>query len=502
MADETLSWLDEFFGQPTILEEGVALPKRTKINLIGTDVTATDDPTNKRTNVTLVGGPPVLNASTGALTAVPTTSGGSPARGVRFSGVAPTAHGLSSGTDGRYLVVSATGGPLVLAHDSVTETTAANRILSPTVTDVTIADEGSALLWYDGTSSRWRIVSTSSGGAPPFVIGTGTAPTTGELARFCSSVGAPFDTASLITWRRFSLAGDIALITVTDTSATSANVTYGGPTGTGSSTTLSGATARVTGTNQVTLSGGGAYGVWGPGGVITKGNWALGYADGLGGTFDTDGFGASAVGVGWIGTAINPPSHSAGGGMWFYCIGTKLNHRFPKEDNFRVGGTSQASESNRGYAQSLWHPDVIANPLNDSYSTRSEVLTPDGKAGSRTFFHVKNTAASGTIPGAFRFAAADETIVSVTVKVTMVRTTNATKAGVYVGKGQWRRTSGGNLTAVGTPEFVLEGETTAGDDVVFAIDDTLDEIKINLVSADTDPRRWLIELHVHEVLAT
>lgn len=38
-------------GYTTIQDEGVALTARTKLNFIGMDVSATDDPANTRTNV-------------------------------------------------------------------------------------------------------------------------------------------------------------------------------------------------------------------------------------------------------------------------------------------------------------------------------------------------------------------------------------------------------------------------------------------------------------------
>jgi hypothetical protein len=77
---------------------------------------------------------------------------------VRFTGVAPTVSGFASGTDARQLIVTATGGPLVLANQN-TGSTAANRIITGTGGDVTIPNGGGAVLVYDVTTLRWRVVS-------------------------------------------------------------------------------------------------------------------------------------------------------------------------------------------------------------------------------------------------------------------------------------------------------------------------------------------------------
>lgn len=66
---------------------------------------------------------------------------------------------LATGSSGRYLLVmniSATQ-TLTLLHDDGATGTAANRFLCPDNASVVIPVNGSRLLWYDGTSSRWRV---------------------------------------------------------------------------------------------------------------------------------------------------------------------------------------------------------------------------------------------------------------------------------------------------------------------------------------------------------
>lgn len=163
MTQPVASWLDEYFGTPTIQANGVALPRRSAINFSGVTVAITDDVTNKRTNVTFDGAVPLLNGGTGALNDVPSSSGSGPASGIRFSGLAPVVNGLASGTDGRRLIVWAVSGPLVLSHENV-GSALTNRIASATGADVSISQGAAAVLVYDGTSQRWRIASSSGGG--------------------------------------------------------------------------------------------------------------------------------------------------------------------------------------------------------------------------------------------------------------------------------------------------------------------------------------------------
>lgn len=162
MADTSLSWLDKFFGTGLVQDEGVALPTRGVLNFVGAGVTATDDPSNGRTNITIGQGGTVLNAGTGTLNDVSTLNAGAPAAAVRFSGASPTVNGFASGTDGRPLIIYGAGQPVTLANEA-TGSVAANRITTGTGGSVTLTADQGALLVYDLTSTRWRIAGIFSG---------------------------------------------------------------------------------------------------------------------------------------------------------------------------------------------------------------------------------------------------------------------------------------------------------------------------------------------------
>lgn len=106
----------------------------------------------------------ITNATTGSQDNVTTLDANSnPAGGIIFTGAAPTVTGLTGGYSGRTIVLHATGGPLILANE--TTSTAANRIITGTGANATIADESSAILTWEATNSRWRLLN------PPVTAG-------------------------------------------------------------------------------------------------------------------------------------------------------------------------------------------------------------------------------------------------------------------------------------------------------------------------------------------
>lgn len=73
-----------------------------------------------------------------------------------ISGIVPTAGG-SLGAGGRLLLICNIGSAnLTLTHDATS--TAANRFLCPGSTDLVIPANATRQLWYDATSSRWRVM--------------------------------------------------------------------------------------------------------------------------------------------------------------------------------------------------------------------------------------------------------------------------------------------------------------------------------------------------------
>lgn len=74
---------------------------------------------------------------------------------------------IAGGSDGRILLILNIGSNnIVLKDDDGSTGTAANRLALSG--DVTLAGDQGAIIWYDSTSSRWRIFATSAalGGAP------------------------------------------------------------------------------------------------------------------------------------------------------------------------------------------------------------------------------------------------------------------------------------------------------------------------------------------------
>ena len=65
--------------------------------------------------------------------------------------------GLAGGSDGREITILNVGAQLLALKDESASSTAANRFALPN--DVILSADESAVLWYDATSSRWRLKS-------------------------------------------------------------------------------------------------------------------------------------------------------------------------------------------------------------------------------------------------------------------------------------------------------------------------------------------------------
>lgn len=103
-----------------------------------------------------------------------------------------------------------------------------------------------------------------------------------------------------------------------------------------------------------------------------------------------------------------------------------------------------------------------------------------------------------TITGA-SFTMANETMVTIDFVASFARRTNVTKAGRYKGTVTYRRTGGGAPTIVGTAEYATPHETTAGDNVAFAV--SSNTISAEATAADSDGRNWECEFVVRETTA-
>jgi hypothetical protein len=81
--------------------------------------------------------------------------------GVAFrlsSNASRTVTGIAAGGDGRFvLLINVGANDIVLANQDI-GSAAANRIITGTGADVTLAPNDSIFAWYDDTTDRWRLV--------------------------------------------------------------------------------------------------------------------------------------------------------------------------------------------------------------------------------------------------------------------------------------------------------------------------------------------------------
>lgn len=92
---------------------------------------------------------------------------------VRYTGAsAGTFYGIVAGTNGQILTLhNASASTLTLANQSATDTTAANRIITGLGSDLVMQGNTSAVLQYDATATRWRVVANSGGATPAGTTG-------------------------------------------------------------------------------------------------------------------------------------------------------------------------------------------------------------------------------------------------------------------------------------------------------------------------------------------
>lgn len=62
---------------------------------------------------------------------------------------------------GKILVLANVGGTSFALDDENISNTAANRFKCPGAVSVTVPVGGAVVVWYDGTSSRWRVIATA-----------------------------------------------------------------------------------------------------------------------------------------------------------------------------------------------------------------------------------------------------------------------------------------------------------------------------------------------------
>jgi Chaperone of endosialidase len=106
------------------------------------------------------------------------------------SGVAQTITGIANGVDGKLLTLSNADASLAVTLSSQsTGSAAANRIVTGTGSDLTIAAGASVNLIYDATDSRWRVVGGTGGGVSSSIISSNFA-TGGAIGTAAATVDA------------------------------------------------------------------------------------------------------------------------------------------------------------------------------------------------------------------------------------------------------------------------------------------------------------------------
>lgn len=193
-------WLGTYFGPWILRVLGVDQPERTTIELAagaGVALDVEDIPDGDTTKVTISApgggaGPTISHLSTGASNDVPTRDmGGTFASAVAFTGGGnKTATGFADGAISRQLTLLNKGsGTLTVAHESA-DSSASNRVVTPTGADVVIDEGGGATLFYDDGNSRWTLLGMwSGGGATP-------GGSDGDLQRNAEGALAPVRTAA------------------------------------------------------------------------------------------------------------------------------------------------------------------------------------------------------------------------------------------------------------------------------------------------------------------
>lgn len=159
-----MPFLDDLIGVHDLtVNGGSALPRRSVLNVVGTGVTAVDNPTAGTTDLT-------LPASVGELTITPTPlsasvndyspTGHATASVERWSSgvTARNVTGLDAAALPRPVVANVGSATITLKHESASSA-AANRFLCPGGVDYLLGAGNTVELVRDSVSARWRIVS-------------------------------------------------------------------------------------------------------------------------------------------------------------------------------------------------------------------------------------------------------------------------------------------------------------------------------------------------------
>lgn len=159
-----MPFTDDLIGiHDLTINGGSALPRRSTLNIIGTGVTAVDNPNTGRTDLTLptsVGSVTITATAIGANQNDYSPTGHATAFVERWSsGATPrTITGLDANGQPRPMIINYGSSTLTFAHQSGSSA-AANRFVCPGNVDFSLAAGACVELVRDSVSSRWRVVS-------------------------------------------------------------------------------------------------------------------------------------------------------------------------------------------------------------------------------------------------------------------------------------------------------------------------------------------------------
>jgi hypothetical protein len=160
-----MPFLDDLIGIHDLqVNGGSLLPRRSVLNVIGTGVTAVDNPVTGCTDLTLptnAGGTTISPAALSSNTNNFSPAGYSTASVIRVS--ASTAVAITGLNDAvqanvRPVLMNVGSFTITLSHQSASSTTT-NRFVCPGSVDYTIDPGETVELVRDTTSNRWRVVS-------------------------------------------------------------------------------------------------------------------------------------------------------------------------------------------------------------------------------------------------------------------------------------------------------------------------------------------------------
>lgn len=155
MTQNVSGWLPNLIGPVALADEGVAVPARPTINFTGAGVTATDNPGQNRTDITIPGG--------GGGASLPNTVPAKVTKTTNYTIVASTDYLVIASTAGITITLPASpadGVTFVIANTSTGTVTIGGNLHNLSATgsaSMTLATTQSATCTWDLASTTWIV---------------------------------------------------------------------------------------------------------------------------------------------------------------------------------------------------------------------------------------------------------------------------------------------------------------------------------------------------------